>query len=520
MKRKIFVLMLACVMVLGLLAGCSSDSGSSSSSGGNESSSDGGGSGDSGEEPGEIAKLVVAFATFVGAPADTLAIQEAMNEISREKIGVEVELLITDYASYKQQMTLMLTGNEPLDIMNTLGGLYVTSIQNGQLKDLEEDGLLETYGQGIIDAIGQEYIDACRVGGVLYGLPNNRDMAQGRGCAAIRTDLLEETGYEFQNSGEIEKISLEELNNIYAAIHELHPELEIYRPVVGSMGQFSNVDQLGGNPYGVLMDYGATLDVVNLFETDYYMEYCQRIHDYYNKGYISPDAATDSTAVTELVKAGTLASYTTGGKPGIKAQETNLCGYDMTIVQTLGDYIASSSVAGFPWTVPENNNDSVAAMKFLNLIYTDADMMNLISWGIEGQHYVINDEGFADFPEGVDATTSGYIHSMGWMFPNQFITHVWAGNDADLWDQIKTFNKEANKSAALGFAFDSTKVSTEYTAVVNVYEEYQKSIEYGLTDPTVAIPEMNERLKSAGMEIIINEKIEQLNQWAIDMGKA
>ena len=32
--------------------------------------------------------------------------------------------------------------------------------------------------------------------------------------------------------------------------------------------------------------------------------------------YISADASTDTTAVGELVKAGTLMSYTTGGKPG------------------------------------------------------------------------------------------------------------------------------------------------------------------------------------------------------------
>lgn len=40
-------------------------------------------------------------------------------------------------------------------------------------------------------------------------------------------------------------------------------------------------------------------------------------------------------------------SYTTGGKPGIKAQETTLTGRDMTIFQTLDDYIGSTSVAGY-----------------------------------------------------------------------------------------------------------------------------------------------------------------------------
>lgn len=469
--------------------------------------------------PDEIVKLVVAFPTWTGTPEDLTQVQEAMNEISREKIGVEVELLVTDFASYNQQMTLMLTGDEPLDIFITLGGLYFPSIQKGQLVDLEEDNLLETYGAGIIEAVGWEFIDACRVGGVLYGLPNNRDIAQGKGCAAVRTDLLEEIGYEFQNQGEIEKITLDELNEIYAKIHEAHPELEIYRPVTNSMMQFSNFDPLGGNVFGVLMDYGASLEVVNLFETDYYLEYCTRMHDYFNKGYISKDAATDTTPVGELVKAGTLASYTTAGKPGIKAQETNLCGQDMTIFQTMDDFITSSAAASFPWAIAHNCEDRVAAMKYLNLMYTDPDIMNLLAWGVEGVHYEMTDDGTIDFPEGVDATNSGYCHNMAWMMPNQFISHVWAGNDPNLWDRMKEFNDNAVKSAALGFAFDTAPVEAEITAVQNVYEQYQKSLEFGMMDPTTGIAEMNEKLKAAGLDIIINEKQTQLDRWAEEMDK-
>ena len=45
----------------------------------------------------------------------------------------------------------------------------IDGTENTGILFLEEDELLQTYGQGIIDVLGQEYIDACRVGGVLYG---------------------------------------------------------------------------------------------------------------------------------------------------------------------------------------------------------------------------------------------------------------------------------------------------------------------------------------------------------------
>ena len=80
--------------------------------------------------------------------------------------------------------------------------------------------------------------------------------------------------------------------------------------------------------------------------------------------------------------------------------------------------------------------------------------------------------------------------------------------------RTETFNNEAIKSPALGFAFDSTKIATELTSVTNVYEEYQKSLEYGFVDPEVGIPEMLEKMNNAGLQKIIDEKQAQLDAWA------
>ena len=99
----------------------------------------------------------------------------------------------------------------------------------------------------------------------------------------------------------------------------------------------------------------------------------------------------------------------------------------MTIFQTLDDYISSTSVASMPWTIPISAQHKEAAMKFLNECYTNADIANLLAWGIEGTHYKIGDDGLATYADGVDASNSGWNHSMGWMMPNQFLTHVWEG---------------------------------------------------------------------------------------------
>lgn len=516
--KKVLALFLAVMMIFSLAAcGKADDNGTTNSK--SDQTSDGDQSNTSEatsdtNDSGEITHLVMSFMTWTGAPADTQKVQDAINAITKERYGVEVEFQISDASSYKQNMTLALSGGEQIDILSTIMTGYNSMVQQGYFIDLEENDLLQNYGSGIIEAVGQEYIDACRVNGTLYGVPNNRDMAQGRGCAAIATEYLEGIGYSVDNSQEIVKITVDELNDIYAQLHEKYPNLEVYRPTTLSMSQFSNVDLLGGSAFGVLLNYGKELKVENLFTSDYYKEYCARMYDYNQKGYISKDAATDTTSVTELVKAGTLMSYTTGGKPGIKQQETNMCGRPMTIFQTMDDYISSSAVASFPWAISINTVNAEATMKLLNAFYTDADLADLLAWGVEGTHYKIQDSGLVTYADGVDATNSGWNHSVGWELPNQFITHVWEGNDPALWTNIKDFNTNAQKSAASGFTFDTTNVATEVTSVQNVYDEYQKSIEYGFVDPATGIDEMNSKMEKAGLDKIIDEKQTQLDAWA------
>lgn len=509
--KKILAIVLAFVMVMSLAA-CSKKSNDNSQNSNQTQSSDKGGN--TGEKKGKVTHLVMSFMTWTGAPADTQKIQDAINKITVDKYGIEVELHISDSSSYKQNLTLALSSGEQLDVFSTIMSNYPVLAQQGYLLDLEDKDLLNKYGQGISDAVGKEYLDACRVNGVLYALPNNRDMASGRGCATIATEYLDGIGYKVDKNVEIQKITVDELNKIYEQLHAKYPKLEVYRPVPLSMSQFSNVDLLGGNAFGVLTDYGKELKVENLFTSEYYKNYVSRMYDYNQKGYISKDAATDTTAVTALVKAGTLMGYTTGGKPGIKQQESNLCGRPMTIFQTADDYVSSSAVASFPWAISYNTVNAQASMTLMKALYTDSDLANLLSWGIKDEHYKVLDNGQITFADGVDSSKSGWNHNVTWELPNEFITHIWEGNSKTLWQDLKDFNKNAKKSAASGFTFDPTNVSTEITSVQNVYDEYQKSLEYGFINPDKGIKEMNSKMMDAGLDKIIAEKQKQLDKWA------
>lgn len=527
MKKKVLALVLAAAMTFGLTAcGGGSDGGSAGAddtAGTSSEAADSGTAEEGGETGGEavaagdvyfdeLQHLVVAFPTWTGAPADTQMVTDAVNEILREKYNIEVEFQISDSGSYNQTITLALSSGQQVDIMSTLFATYSNMVNQGYLMDLEEDGLFQTYGQGILDVIDQKYVDACRVGGVLYGITNTRDYAVGRGCIAVGTEYLDAIGYTAPaDAEEIIPITAEELEDIFAKLHTQFPDLEVYRPANNDLVQQTMVDQIGGNNFGVLLGTSDELKIVNLFESDEYMNFCKRVYNWNQLGYISKDAAADTTNVGTLAKEGVLMAYGTGGKPGSKVQESTGCGRDMTIFQTREDYVSSSAVASYPWAIPITTANPQAAMVLMNELYTNPELADLIIFGIEGTHYEITEDGFLDANAGTSPDT---FSTLNWLYPNQFASTVLVGNSADLWERTKSFNENAKQSPASGFAFDSTNIATEQTAVTNVYEEYQKSLEYGFVDPEVAIPEMLEKMNSAGLQKIIEEKQAQLDAWA------
>lgn len=530
MKKRIFAAMAAALMTTVVMASCGSDSGNSGStaSTGNSSNSsvsesNGGDSSVDSEAAAdasaqaiadrtETVHLILNWFTWSGAPDGAARIAEAMNELTVPELNIEIEMQVTDFANRSQQLTLAFSGGEQIDLLYSSGISLTNAARNDYVMDLEEDGLIETYGQGIIEAMGWDNINTSRVDGILYGTPTQHDLAQGRYGIAARTDILKEAeaymdlvpDYE----ADVWKVDgLEDIVTIIKALHEAEPSMTAYRPSTGT--GWIAVDNLGGNVYGVLDNWGVdTNEVVNMFETQTYRDYCDVMYDLNQSGCISPDALTDTTANTSAVQAGTSISYLSNIKPGSGIQETTACGTDMTMIQGGPDHTNSTQIGGFCWMMGYTTVDPVAAMQYLNFMYTSAEWNNLFMWGVEGVDSVVAEDGTADF-----VADSDYTHSMQWLSPAEFIAYPQTGNPSNLWEMYEDFNNNAVVSNGSGFTFNSSSVATQYTAVDNVYSQYQKAIEFGFSDPETAIAEMNAAMMTAGLQDIIDEKQTQYDAW-------
>ncbi len=152
-------------------------------------------------------------------------------------------------------------------------------------------------------------------------------------------------------------------------------------------------------------------------------------------------------------------------------------------------------------------------MQYMNFMYTSSEWNELFNWGEEGVDFNVVD-GTAQFVENAE-----YNHAVQWLAPGQFLTYPEYGNSTDLWEQYEKFNDGAIVSDANGFIFNQTPVVNEYTAINNVYTQYQKSIEYGAVEPTAALEEMKTALDAAGYQKYLDEKQAQYTAWKEANGK-
>ena len=524
MKKRALVSILAAAMLMGSLAGCNSGGGTSAST--STTSEESTSASETGEasaetsEAGDAAAEAIAnrtepqtivfnWFTWTGSPNGLDRIEEKMDELTLPALNLQVEMQVTDFAQRSQQLTLAISGGEQLDIVCTSGIGYNVGIANGYWYNLEEDDLLNTYGSDIIETMGMTDIDACRDNkGVLYGLPQQKENGQGRYALAIVTeDLKAAEGYmdlvPDYESPCWRVDGLNDLVTIIKALHEANPDKDAYRP--GGVYPWTDIDIMGDS-FGVLADWG-TGDIVSMFDDDSYLETVNAMHDLYTSGCINPNSLTDTTAAATQVQAGTLSAYSTNYKPNSKIQETNLCGgNDVTIAVGGPDFNAYGTVSG-TWAICANTADPVATMQYLNFMYSSPEWNTLFNWGEEGVDFNVVD-GTAQFVENPE-----YNHAMQWLAPGQFLTYPEYGNSTDLWDQYTEFNENAIISEGSGFMFDQTPVLTEYTAINNVYTQYQKSIEYGAVDPGPALEEMKAALEAAGYQKYLDEKQAQYTAW-------
>lgn len=462
-------------------------------------------------------KIVYAYATFNNIPTEeTLAtVEEAINAVTREKIGAEVELkpiVIWDYAS---TVSLALQGGEQIDVFQSLGDLN-TAISTGMAMDLTD--LMPVAAADTQALIGDSWLAACSHNGRLYGIPTYKPIAL-TPMLVYRQDIADELGIDMSAVG-----SVQDVTAVLAKVKEAKPDMTPLAAVnTGNIGlglTIPNVDYLTDNyysPKGVLMN--DELTVVDYYASQAFADTCALARGWFNDGLVMKDAATTSSTAAELMASGNyfayIASYSYPEADTAASLEAQCGGYPLGAKIMGSAFLDTTSINALSWMVASTSAAPEEALKFINLTFTDPQIVNLIIYGLEGRDYVLSADGFMSYPQGQDAATVPYTAQLSCgTLGNFFIMYPMAGTNVESLAWELEQNKTAKTSVAMGFTFDNSSVKTEYTAVTNVIDQYLPGLLCGSVDPATEIPVFLQRLDEAGMNDIIAAKQTQLDAWA------
>lgn len=492
MKKRFLAALLAAVLGASLLVGCGGDKNS-----------------DDGKKDTADQGKVETISIYLMSPNVTDGVDEvekAINEYIEPKIGANVDITFINPGSYQDTVAQMVRTGDPLDIC-FLSETNLRSLVSQEAVHPLND-LIAKYGDGIIDAVGRQFVEAAYINGELYAIPSKKDMALCR-MLVYRKDIAEECGVvDALNNAR----SIYDLTDIYAKVAEKYPDMDMFGGAPNAQTFVSWTWDALSDSLGVLMDYGKTSEVTNVFETDEYMKLCKLVRTWYTNGWIDRDIATGTDFWNNRIKAGNTFSGMTSYKPGNVETCSAQVGYELGYVVLMDPLRCTSNVMNATLSIPESSKHPEKAMQFLKLWYTDPVVANLIINGVEGTHYKVLDDGTIDYVGTADTCTY-YNYSMGWIMGNQFITHVWSGTDPKVWEQTNEWNETAVSSKAFGFAWDNSDYLNEVTACTNVLTKYRGDLETGTIDPEENIPKLIQELKDNGIDKIIKAKQEQLNKF-------
>ena len=458
---------------------------------------------------GEVEKVVMTWIHGGNDNAYLDQVQSTLNDYLRDKIGVEIEFRQVSVFDAPSQYTMWIGGGEEVDLMGIAYAGLGIFIQMNMLEPLDDYLASAPHIQAMQEE-GYPLYDTDPTEGI-HGI-NVVSQYFGRGGAfQIYTDVLEATGLSFKD-GDI--VTMDDVDEIARKVKELNPNayVGVYGSTPRSDYTFMN-DPLGGTvSSGVILGLDST-EVVDYFETDEYKKYLEVLRGWYNDGLVLKDAATTDaaqTGVQMLNDADNCPMMWNEGDPGLTNNyESN--GRDISNLFLKEIYYpAINSAATCYWTVPVTAKHPEAAMRLLDMMYSDPFVFNTMVYGVEGVNYEFANEEKTS----VNSLPDGSYWALG-IYGNQELMWSMGEPNEEVNEKLAAWNETAlkNKTAGFGFCYDPSNMTNQITALDAVLSEYRAALETGSADLETVYPEFIQKLKANGIDDVIADKQAQFDAW-------
>ena len=366
---------------------------------------------------------------------------EAKKKAEEEKKKAEAEAELVEKGKDKVEWA-----KTQMDIIYIPGqAQYYDWVQQGKLVDMKT--FLDNTFKKVRDFVYPSFLTAATVDGGIFGIPNNRDINTNETYLILNTALVEKYNVDLSKVR-----SITDLNAAFAAVKageagvtpiygDFDPEGIVFYEGVDmahTTGVFAD-NLLGGTEMAVTTN--AALNPESTY--DAMRDYFQLKADYRANGYISDTNTNFFASVQELTEA--------------QKMEWEAKGYTLHLYKgaTVNDEaVLNAGLFG----ISAHCKQQERAMEIITLLSTDAELHNLLTFGIEEVHYIVNAEN-ENVITVVDDSYAMDFYKTG----NALLGYVTDDMDPDYIAKAKAKNLNSFVSPFIGYRYDwNTEENAKY----------------------------------------------------------
>lgn len=350
-----------------------------------------------------------------------------------------------------------------------------------------DDYLTSENGRGLYGAFPENFWESMRINGSIYGLSGSTSYTLSADWGYyVNAELAEKYGFD------VSKPILEQYD-ILKKVKENETKCDVFSigvPSVSDAVLSVDIKEIISGVYWNEESHSAecVLDNRDFVEK-------MRLYSELNNSGLLADSTISGNGnffiYKKSVTASTLYSKT-------KTMEIEYWGNTVNFIPVFNESpsIRNCCVATGICSTSENKN---TAFELLSLVYTDPDLNNLLSFGVEGEDYNI-----------VDGMVDELVNPFNtYRFANDFICHRYRSATFTA-EQYKEVYENALLHEDMDFVFDGSGLAEEVNSVTNIFLDYEFVPEYKEGDGKERdidkrLAELRRQLEEAGIQKIIDE---------------
>ncbi|RCX17548.1 carbohydrate ABC transporter substrate-binding protein (CUT1 family) [Anaerobacterium chartisolvens] len=464
-----------------------------------------------GDEESSVPKdtVEIKFYSVADTQPDMQKINDAATEYLKDKLNVKIIAENFGWGdTYTPKINPMLAAGEAIDVVFTSNWAanYRQNAVAGYFYEL--NGLLEKYPK-IKEIVGADFLNGSAINGKNYAVPTNKEKVHNWGYL-LKKDLVDKYKIDAAN---IKK--MEDLEPYYEQIKAnepgITPLLTVQMDATWHLLDWDNISD--DDIPGALYNDNRDTKIFNQFEAPESIAMYKKMREYYKKGYVHPDAATQDN-VNEEMRSGKYFSVVQPLKPGKAEEMFTSTKIEWVQVDITPPIMSNRETIGALLAIPAKSKNPERAFQFIEMLYTDKFLKNLFVYGIENEHYTKVSDNVVKLTD-----NQGYMAGNGWRFGDQFKDYLLDNEDPEKWVKFEEYNNKGTALTSLGFAFDSSNVDNQASACKNVIQTYYKQLFCGAVDTDATVAKMSSELKAAGADELIAEMQKQYDAWLTETGK-